>query len=107
MGAAVSAVDRWVWRDGEFVRWGDATVHILSQSLQRGSLAFDYTSVHEARRGVAVFRLEDHIDRLLRTCKIMGLPIAYTRAELIDACAAAVIRSASASDAANGFSIRI
>ena len=86
MGATVSAVDRWVWRDGEFVRWGDATVHILSQSLQRGSLAFDYTSVHEARRGVAVFRLGDHVDRLLRTCAIMGLPIAHTRDELIDAC---------------------
>ena len=89
----MSDIDRWVWRDGEFVRWGDATVHILSQSLQRGSLAFDYTSVHEARAGVAVFRLGDHIDRLLRTCEIMGLPIAYTRAELIDACAAAVRRN--------------
>ncbi len=89
----MTAVDRWVWRDGEFVRWGDATVHILSQSLQRGSLAFDYTSVHEARGGVAVFRLADHIDRLLGTCAIMGLPIAYTRDELIDACAATVRRN--------------
>ena len=89
----MSDIDRWVWRDGEFVRWGEATVHILSQSLQRGSLAFDYTSVHEARGGVAVFRLGAHVDRLLRTCEIMGLPIAYTRAELVDACAAAVRRN--------------
>lgn len=88
-----NAVDRWVWRDGEFVPWGDATVHILAQSLQRGSLAFDYTSVHEARGGAAVFRLGDHIDRLLRTCEIMGLPIAYTRADLIDACAETVRRN--------------
>ena len=89
----VSDVDRWVWRDGEFVHWRDATVHILSQSLQRGSLAFDYTSVHEARRGVAVFRLGDHIDRLLRTCALMGLPIAYTRDALIEGCVAAVRRN--------------
>lgn len=89
----MSGVQRWVWRDGEFVRWEDATVHILAQSLQRGSLAFDYMSVHEARRGTAVFRLADHVDRLFGTCDLMGLPIAYTRAELIEGCAAAVRRN--------------
>ncbi|MDE0350588.1 MAG: aminotransferase class IV [Gammaproteobacteria bacterium] len=89
----MSGVQRWVWRDGEFVRWEDATVHILAQSLQRGSLAFDYMSVHEARRGTAVFRLADHVDRLFRTCDLMGLPIAYTREELIEGCAAAVRRN--------------
>ena len=83
-------VDRLVWRDGEFVPWREATVHILAQSLQRGSLAFDYMSIHQARQGVAVFRLEDHVARLFRTCSIMGLPIAYTPAELIEGCAETV-----------------
>ena len=87
---AAAGNGRRVWRDGALVAWQDATVHILAQSLQRGSLAFDYMSVREAKRGVAVFRLRDHVARLFRTCELMGLPIAYTRAELIDACAATV-----------------
>ena len=37
-------VDRLIWRDGRFVRWRDATVHLFAQSLQRGSLAFDFVS---------------------------------------------------------------
>ena len=81
---------RLVWRDGDLVAWQDATVHILAQSLQRGSLAFDYMSVRAAKRGVAVFRLKDHVARLFKTCELMGLPIAYTAAELIKACAATV-----------------
>ena len=86
----MSGVPRVVWRDGEFVPWQEATVHILAQSLQRGSLAFDYMSVRQAKRGIAVFRLDAHIDRLFNTCELMGLPIAYARAELIEGCLATV-----------------
>ena len=87
------SIERTIWRDGEFVPWEDATVHVLAQSLQRGSLAFDYVSVHRARRGVAVFRLRDHVERLARTCRIVGLPLAYPVDELVDACAATVRRN--------------
>ena len=89
----MSRAERTVWRDGEFVSWDDATVHILAQSLQRGSLAFDYMSVHEARGGVAVFRLEEHVARLFKTCSIMGLPIAYSPDELVESCADTVRRN--------------
>lgn len=85
--------ERTIWRDGEFVAWRDATVHVLSQSLQRGSLAFDYLSVHQTARGVAVFRLRDHVERLLRTCRIVGLPLGFEAPELVDACAATVRRN--------------
>ena len=89
----MNEVARSVWRDGEFVPWREATVHILAQSLQRGSLAFDYMSVHRARKGVAVFRLRDHIARLFKTCSIMGLPIAYSPEELVEGCAETVRRN--------------
>ena len=85
--------DRKIWRDGEFIAWEDATVHVLAQSLQRGSLAFDYISVHEARRGTAIFRLRDHIERLETTCRIVGLPLEYAVDELVDACAETVRRN--------------
>ncbi|MCZ6619968.1 MAG: aminotransferase class IV [Gammaproteobacteria bacterium] len=78
-------MSRKIWRDGSFVEWEAATVHVLSQSLQRGSLAFDYTSIHNTIRGTAVFRLASHIDRLVTTCRITGLPLSYSTEELIEA----------------------
>ena len=85
--------ERFIWRDGEFVAWRDATVHVLAQSLQRGSLAFDFLSVHQAKRGVAMFRVRDHVERLLRTCRIVGLPIGFGAEELVAACAETVRRN--------------
>ena len=85
--------ERIIWRDGEFVAWQDATVHVLAQSLQRGSLAFDFLSVHQAKRGVAMFRVRDHVERLLRTCRIVGLPIGFGPEVLVDACAETVRRN--------------
>ena len=85
--------DRKIWRDGEFIAWEDATVHVLAQSLQRGSLAFDYISVHQARRGTAIFRLRDHIERLATTCRIVGLPLEYAVDELVNGCAETVRRN--------------
>lgn len=85
--------DRKIWRDGEFIAWEDATVHVLAQSLQRGSLAFDYISVHETRRGTAIFRLRDHIERLATTCRIVGLPLGYAVDELVEGCTETVRRN--------------
>jgi branched-chain amino acid aminotransferase len=84
------APDRTIWRNGEFVAWEDATVHVLAQSLQRGTLAFDYMSVHETARGPAILRLNEHIERLIRTCELAGLPLDYSREKLIEACAETV-----------------
>ncbi len=77
-----AVVDRKIWLDGAFVPWQDATVHVLSHSLQRGSLVFDYTGVHETARGPGIFRLGVHVARLLNSCELMGLPIAYGQAEI-------------------------
>jgi branched-chain amino acid aminotransferase len=88
-----SGPDRVIWRNGEFVPWADATVHVLAQSLQRGTLAFDFMSVHETAEGPAIFRLEAHIDRLLRSCRLEELPIGYSAETLMDACAETVRRN--------------
>jgi len=77
-----SAPDRLIWIDGELVPWERATVHVLSHSLQRGSLIFDYMSVHETPRGPAVFRLGDHVVRFLRSAELVGLPLALGQSEL-------------------------
>jgi branched-chain amino acid aminotransferase len=67
--------DRKIWIDGELVPWERATVHVLSHSLQRGSLVFDYLSVHRTPRGDAVFRLSEHVERFIRSCELVGLPL--------------------------------
>lgn len=84
---------RVIWRDGEFIAWEDATVHVLAQSLQRGSLAFDYMAVHNTAKGPAIFRLADHMARLLNTCRIMGLPIEQSADELVAAAKQTVRRN--------------
>jgi len=77
-----TTAERQIWRDGTFVPWADATVHLLSHSLQRGSLVFDYMGVQATPRGPAIFRLDLHVSRMLASCELMGLPIAMTAPEI-------------------------
>ncbi len=67
--------DRRLWIDGRLVPWAEATVHVLSHSLQRASLIFDFMSVHETPRGPAIFRMGEHVRRLLRSAELIGLPM--------------------------------
>ncbi|HVP30848.1 MAG TPA: aminotransferase class IV [Myxococcota bacterium] len=79
--------DRKIWLDGRLVPWDSVTVHVLSHSMQRASLIFDFMSVHETPRGPAVFRMPEHVRRLLRSAELLGLPLRLTEAEI---CAAVV-----------------
>jgi len=78
-------IDRKIWIDGDFVPWEQATVHVLSHGVQRGSLVFDYMSVHETPRGAAIFRLFEHIERFERSCSLVGLPLSVGREALSEA----------------------
>ena len=89
----METTDRVIWRDGTFVAWEDATVHILAQSLQRGTLAFDYLSIHRTPRGPAILKLAEHVARLFETCRIMGLPLDHGEAELVAGCIETVRRN--------------
>lgn len=79
--------------DGKWVPWADATVHVLSHSLQRGSLVFDYMSVHATPRGAAVFRLREHVQRFLHSIELVGLPLDAKAAALEAAVLEAVRRN--------------
>jgi branched-chain amino acid aminotransferase len=76
----------WIWRNGEFVRWADATVHVLSHSMQFGSSAFEGMRCYSTPRGPAIFRLEDHLQRLVNSCRIYRMEIPYSADELVAAC---------------------
>lgn len=81
---------RVIWMDGDLVPWDQATVHVLSHSLQRGSLVFDYMSVHETERGAAVFRLVEHLERFQVSCDLVGLETGRSLEELREAIRATV-----------------
>ncbi|MGH7286925.1 MAG: aminotransferase class IV, partial [Myxococcota bacterium] len=78
--------NRTIWLDGRLVPWSECTVHVLSHSMARGSLVFDYMSVHATARGPAIFRLGEHVARFLKSVELVGLPLARTEAELRRAC---------------------
>ncbi len=73
---------RWIWRDGEFVAWEDATVHVLAHSMQFGSSAFEGIRAYETERGPAIFRLDSHLRRLAATCRIYRMELKYSIEEL-------------------------
>lgn len=75
----------YIWKNGEFVPWADATTHVLSHSLHYGSGVFEGIRCYEGENASYVFRLQDHMDRLLRSCKIAQIPISYTAEELANA----------------------
>jgi branched-chain amino acid aminotransferase len=75
----------WIWRNGEFIRWADATVHVLSHSMQYGSAAFEGVRAYSTPRGPAIFRLEDHLIRLVNSCKVYRMELPYSVDELIAA----------------------
>lgn len=87
---ASSSPNRRIWLDGALVPWEMAHVHVLSQSLARGSLVFDYMSVHETPRGTAIFRLAEHIERLVTSARLVSLPLRQDAGELAEACKAVV-----------------
>jgi len=72
----------WMWSNGEFVEWRDASVHISTHTLHLGSGVFEALRCYETDDGPAVFRLDAHLDRLYTSASIHSIDIPYTREEL-------------------------
>jgi branched-chain amino acid aminotransferase len=83
----------WIWRDGEFVAWQDATVHVLAHSMQFGSSVFEGIRCYATPRGPAIFRLEDHLQRMINSCKIYRMELPYGVDELVAATCEVVERN--------------
>lgn len=83
----------WIWRDGEFVAWKDATVHVLAHSMQFGSSVFEGIRCYPTPAGPAIFRLEDHLQRMLNSCRIYRMEMRYGVDELVAATCEVVERN--------------
>jgi branched-chain amino acid aminotransferase, group I len=74
-----------IWKDGEFVDWGEAQTHVLSHALHYGTGLFEGCRLYETADGSAIFRFDEHIDRLYQTAGVHKIEIPYSRAEIKDA----------------------
>ena len=73
-----------IWLDGELVPWREAKVHVLTHTLHYGTGVFEGVRAYHAEQGTAIFRLEDHTDRLFRSAHILGMNIPYDKDTLND-----------------------
>ncbi|HSC79145.1 MAG TPA: branched-chain amino acid transaminase [Chitinolyticbacter sp.] len=74
-----------IWYDGKLVPWRDATTHVLTHTLHYGMGVFEGVRAYETPRGTAIFRLQDHTERLLNSAKIFQMKIGYSAEELNEA----------------------
>ncbi len=95
MGADKSALkgSEWIWKDGDFVAWDDAKIHILSTAVQFGASIFEGIRCYETPDGPAIFRLREHIRRFHDSAKIYRMPLAHSEDELIEAACETVRRN--------------
>ena len=87
---SMSDQDGFIWFDGKMVPWREATVHVLTHTLHYGMGCFEGVRAYDAEGGTAIFALEAHTDRLLDSCKVLAMPITWSREQLLDAQVASV-----------------
>ncbi|MEJ2405649.1 MAG: branched-chain amino acid transaminase [Candidatus Thiodiazotropha sp.] len=88
--STMSDRDGVIWLDGEMVPWREAKTHVLTHTLHYGMGVFEGVRAYRAEEGTAIFRLQDHTERLFRSAHILGMPIPYDRETLNEAQLAAV-----------------
>jgi len=66
-----------IWRNGQFINWDDAQIHVLSHVVSYGSAVFEGIRCYDTKQGPAIFRLREHMQRLINSAKIyrMELPV--------------------------------
>jgi branched-chain amino acid aminotransferase len=71
-----------IWKNGEFVGWDEATTHVLSHGLHYGSGVFEGIRCYDTEIGPAIFRHQDHLDRLAKSAELYYLPLPYSTEEI-------------------------
>ncbi len=80
----------YLWMDGEIKPWEAGTVHIMSHTLHYGSGCFEGIKCYETDDGPAVFRLEDHIERMVASAGLYQIKVPYSASEIVAACDAVI-----------------
>lgn len=75
----------WVWKNGEFIRWEDATLHVMTHALHYGSSIFEGIRCYETPAGSAILRLDSHMRRFQDSCRIYRMDTGYSTEQLAEA----------------------
>ncbi len=71
-----------IWMNGDFVPWDEAKVHVLTHGLHYGTGVFEGVRCYETETGPAVFRHQDHIERLYKSAELYYMPIPFEREQI-------------------------
>ncbi|MDP6531565.1 MAG: branched-chain amino acid transaminase [Arenicellales bacterium] len=83
--------DGTIWFDGKMVPWRDASIHVLTHTLHYGLGVFEGVRAYQTDHGTALFRLQDHTERLFRSAHILGMRIPFD-ADILNDAQTAVVR---------------
>lgn len=90
---SMADLDGVIWLDGEFVPWREAKTHVLTHTLHYGMGVFEGIRAYEAEKGTAIFRLQEHTDRLFQSAHILRMPIAFDKETINEATRLAVAKN--------------
>ncbi|MCA3237146.1 MAG: branched-chain amino acid transaminase [Curvibacter sp.] len=82
---SMSDRDGKIWMDGKLVEWRDAKIHVLTHTLHYGCGAFEGVRAYNTVNGTAIFRLQDHTERLFNSAKILRMKIPFTPEQVNEA----------------------
>ncbi|HXC87424.1 MAG TPA: branched-chain amino acid transaminase [Candidatus Cybelea sp.] len=74
-----------IWHDGKFINWDDAKIHVLSHVVSYGSAVFEGIRCYETQQGAGIFRLKEHMQRLLNSAYIYRMEVRHTLDDLCNA----------------------
>ena len=75
-----------IWHNGRFIPWGEANIHVLSHVVSYGSSVFEGIRCYSTPAGPAVFRLREHVRRMVDSARIYRMEnIGFTREQLAEA----------------------
>jgi branched-chain amino acid aminotransferase len=81
---SMSDRDGKIWMDGKMVEWRDAKIHVLTHTLHYGCGAFEGIRAYNTVNGTAIFRLEEHTERLFNSAKILRMHIPFNQKEIME-----------------------
>ncbi len=87
----------WIWHNGKFVKWEDATVHVTAHALHYGSSVFEGLRAYPTPGGPVILALDAHVRRLFDSCRVMRMDLPYSADQIASAIVEVVRRNELAS----------
>src|SRR5260221_5108872 len=67
-----------IWHNGKWINWDDAQLHVLSHVVSYGSAVFEGIRCYDTKQGPAIFRLREHMQRLINSAKIYRMELPFS-----------------------------